>query len=873
MNTLLDQNQSHVPHDDRVRLFPLLCRVHSRRLLFRNLLNTAILLSLYTATSQTAYAADSATSPISNNPINSRTDNSTNTTTTTRTTTTNSRTSNANASTGYKVHLQDADIKAFIDQVASITNKNFVLDPRINGNVTVISNKALSRAEIYDLFLGVMKVNGIVAIDRGNITELIPDTVAKQAGIDVDLRGNSTGAKLTTRIFYLTNTNANDVLTIVRPLIPQYGNAAVLPNINALILSDRADSLNEIAKLIRDLDSNMNDRLVVIPLQHVDAQKMVELLSSLTGTSSGTTSPVPQASGAVAPTSGRVGSSGLLNIVADASGDRLLVKGSPEMIAKVQDMVAQLDTVPSRRLGGLKVFRLKYASAVHIADMLRGLLANQSINSAGDPTTLQASSMFDGTSNSTSSNTTTNAPTASPTGAPLNTSSLNTSTNRNGNSSDSRPFSIIADQTQNAVIVNANPDLMGEIEQAIAQLDTRRDQVLIQAAIIEISGSDTQQLGVQWALGSANSGVGVVNFSNVGANVVGLAGEVLRKTPGTAAGAIAGALLGVGNSRINSSGNREFYGAILQAINKTENANLLSMPSILTLDNEKANILVGQNVPFVTGSYTTSGNSSTNPFQTIDRKDVGINLNVIPHIGENGSVRLEVSQEVSSIVNGTLNSVSGVVTNKNLIKTTILADNQQTVALGGLMRDNSTYGQEKVPGLGDVPFFGNLFKSKNKNSDKTNLIVFLQPTILNNGTAIASMTEKTYEGVRTLQLVIDKNGTLKKLPISMQNIYPNSEQNRPVVETPQNDLLQPAGQKLKITPTTLPSPASESTNNGNIIVPVETMPTSLNSRNVAVQSTNQTIPDSSTVVVKLPIPVTSTTTGQTATPPIRVIQP
>ncbi len=341
---------------------------------------------------------------------------------------------------------------------------------------------------------------------------------------------------------------------------------------------------------------------------------------------------------------------------------------------------------------------------------------------------------------------------------------------------------------------------MVEIENAINELDTRRDQVLIQAAIMEISGNDTQQLGVQWAMGNANSGVGVINFNNIGASAVGLASEILRKTPGTAAASVAGALLGIGTSKTDSNGNREFYGAILQAINKTNNANLLSMPSILTLDNEKANILVGQNVPFVTGSYTTASNSSTTPFQTVSRQDVGINLNVIPHIGDNGSVRLEISQEVSSIVDGTLNNVSGVVTNKNLIKTTILADNQQTVALGGLMRDNSTYGQQKVPGLGDAPILGNLFRSKSKNSDKTNLIVFLQPTILRNGSAVASVTEKSLDGIRTMQLVIDKNGTLKQIPLNVNAMFPNTSTVQNGVKLPTDDLVTPAEQSLSNTP-------------------------------------------------------------------------
>ncbi|WP_201624829.1 type II secretion system secretin GspD [Psychrobacter immobilis] len=658
----------------------------------------------------------------------------------------------------WKVNLQDADIKAFINEVATITDQNFVLDPRINGNVTVISNKALSRDEIYQLFLSVMQVNGIAAIDSGTTIKLVPDNVAKQSGVAVDLQGNSVGEALATRVIYLTNTQAAEVLGVIRPLMPQSAHAAAVPGVNALVLSDRADSLNQLTALIRDLDSNVNDSLQVIPLRHVDAERMMELISALVASAG----------------SGQAqGGNNQLKVIADTSSDRLLVKGSPEMIAKVQEMVNQLDTTPTRRLSGLRVFRLKYASAGHIAEMLRGLLASQSINSSGATSTLESASLngasgtgstLNSGANASVGNGASNNTTGNSGAAALSTSSSGgTSTGIGG-----RPFSIIADETQNAVIVNAAPELMFEIEDAVNQLDSRRAQVLIQAAIVEVSGDDATQLGVQWALGNANSGYGVVNFNNVGASAVSLAAAALSGGAGisAAAGSIAGALIGIGDSKKDSQGNTQFYGAILQALDSSTSANLLSMPSILTLDNEKASILVGQNVPFVTGSYTTGSDSSTNPFQTIDRQDIGINLNVIPHIGDNGTVRLEVSQEVSSVVPGSAGNASGLITNKSLINTTILADDQQTIALGGLMRDNTTTRQQKVPGLGNMPLFGRLFRSDNDSNQKSNLIIFLQPTILRDGGAVASVTERKYNQMRVLQLVIDKNGTIKQLPLS-----------------------------------------------------------------------------------------------------------
>lgn len=648
----------------------------------------------------------------------------------------------------WKVNLQDADIKAFINEVATITDQNFVLDPRINGNVTVISNRALSRDEIYQLFLSVMQVNGIAAIDSGTTIKLVPDNVAKQSGVAVDLRNQSVGEALATRVIYLTNTQAAEILGVIRPLMPQSAHAAAVPGVNALVLSDRADSLNQLTSLIRDLDNNVNDSLKVIPLRHVDSERMMDLISALVGTG-GT----------------QVAGSNQLKVIADAASDRLLVKGSPEMIAKVQEMVNQLDTTPSRRLSGLRVFRLKYASANHIAQMLRGLLANQSINSASAASTLESASLAQASSTGAAIDSQANNALEASSATPVVPTSGGSGS---GVSTTGRPFSIIADETQNAVIVNAPPELMFEIEEAVNQLDNRRAQVLIQAAIVEVSGDDATQLGVQWALGNANSGYGVVNFNNVGASATSIAAAALAGGAGisAAAGSIVGALIGIGDSRKDRNGNTEFYGAILQALDSSTSANLLSMPSILTLDNEKASILVGQNVPFVTGSFTTSGNNSSNPFQTIERQDIGINLNVIPHIGDNGTVRLEVSQEVSSVVPGSVGNANGIITNKSLINTTILADDQQTIALGGLMRDNSTTRQQKVPGLGNVPVIGRLFRSDNDSTQKSNLIIFLQPTILRDGGAVASVTERKFNQMRVLQLVIDKNGTIKQLPLS-----------------------------------------------------------------------------------------------------------
>lgn len=648
----------------------------------------------------------------------------------------------------WKVNLQEADIKAFVNEVAAITNKNFIVDPRVNGNVTVISNRAMNKAEIYDLFLSVMQVNGVAAINKDGMVQLIPNNVAKQSGVPLDLTGNRAGEQMITRVVYLTNTPSSEILSVIRPMMPQTAHAAAVPSVNALVLSDRADSLNQLVMLIRDLDGKVNESVSIINLKHTDAQRMMEMINQLTGVAS----------------TAQTATASQLNVIADPYSDRLIVKGNPEQIAKIQAMVNRLDTVPSKRLSGMRVFRLNYASATHVADMLRALIVGQSINSRGSTTTVSTASLSANSTNTanTAANRTNQATITKPT--------ANTGASASSNSSGwSENFSIIADETQNAVVVNAPNELMIEIEDAIKQLDSRRAQVLIQAAIVEISGDDAKQLGVQWALGNANSGYGSISFNNSGVSIGSLAAAYASSNYSSAASAIAGALFGLGDYSEDKNGNAKFYGAILQALNETTSANLLSMPSILTLDNEEASILVGQNVPFVTGSYTT-GTDSTNPFQTINRQDVGINLNVIPHIGQDGTVRLEISQEVSSVVPGTTNNANGLITNKSLINTTILAEDQQTIALGGLMRENSTTSNQKVPGVGDIPLVGRLFRSDGTSTEKSNLIIFLQPTVLRDGGAVASVTERSYNQIQTLQLVIDANGTIKKVPLSgLQN--------------------------------------------------------------------------------------------------------
>lgn len=668
----------------------------------------------------------------------------------------------------WKINLRDADINAFIGEVADITGKNFAVDPRVKGNITVISNRALSREEVFQLFMGVMNVNGVAAIPAGNTIKLVPDVNARQSGVPFDLRRQARGDQMVTRVIWLDNTNPNDLIPALRPLMPPSAQLAAVPGTNALIASDRAGSLTDLEQLINALDGGDNDRLEAIPLTNSRVEEIIDLVQA-------TTANLPSRD----PRGSR------LRIIGDPRTNRLLVKGDARSRKKIRDIIQQLDVAPADRLGGLRVFRLQQASAKKLAEMLQGLLSNTSLVSSNPSGSLTASNSFGSASSSTGTSGTASSPSGGSGGeSGSSAASLSSASGSFGGSgaggSAGKGFSIVADESQNALVVKADPALMREIESAVRQLDVRRTQVLIQAAIVEVGGDNLDQLGVQWALGNPASGVGVINFSNAGPSLTSLYAAIASKNP-TLAGSLSGALLGAGRSRTNSSGETSFYGAILQALQSSSSANLLSVPSIMTLDNEEANIVVGQNVPFITGTTTTN---SGNPFNTIQRQDVGINLKVIPHVGDTGTVRLEVSQEVSAVVPTTSAVQSAdIITNKRMIKTTILADDQQTIALGGLIQDDSTQSLSQVPGLGRLPLLGGLFRSKGNSQTKRNLLVFLQPTILKDNTQSGALSQHRYDQIRILQLQLDQNGEFGRLPAKLDQVYQSSADARSPVAT------------------------------------------------------------------------------------------
>ena len=650
----------------------------------------------------------------------------------------------------WKINLRDADLTAFINEVADITGKNFAVDPRVRGNVTVISNKALNKNEVYDLFLGVLNVNGVVAIPSGNTIRLVPDSNVKSSGIPYDGRQNARGDQIVTRVIWLENTNANDLIPALRPLMPQFAHLSAVGGTNALIVSDRASNIYQLESIIRNLDGTGQNDIEAISLQSSQAEEVIGLLESMSST------------GAAKDIKGS-----RVRIVADNRTNRIIIKGDTATRKRIRQMIEMMDVPAADRLGGLKVFRLKYASAQNLAEILQGLVSGEAVSNsanANSNSNNNSTSNLSSTNNNTGNSSTISTPSIN-LGGSSNSNNQNNITSFNGNG-----VSIIADGSQNALVVKADPQLMREIESAIQQLDTRRQQVLIEAAIIEVEGTDADQLGVQWALGDLSSGIGLINFDNIGASLKNVAAGYLTGGAAGAGSAIgAGTSLVLGDYREGSDGSRKLYGAMIQALKEKTKSNLLSTPSIVTMDNEEAYIVVGENVPFVTGSLSTNGGVA-NPYTTIERKDVGVTLKVVPHIGEGGTLRLEVEQEVSD-VKANKGQAQDLVTSKRAIKTSILAEHGQTIVLGGLISDNSIYSRQAVPGLGAIPGLGRLFRSDGQSNQKRNLLIFIHPTIVGDSQDIRRISQQRYSQLYSLQLAMDTDGSFAKLPENVSDVY------------------------------------------------------------------------------------------------------
>lgn len=621
----------------------------------------------------------------------------------------------------WRLNMKDADIRAFVTQVADITGYSFVIDPRVQGKVTVLSSAPMNKDEIYDLFLAVLGVHGFTAIPGEEVIKVVQQVDAKQSAESLDRFAITPSEQLITRVIQVDNANALELVPILRPLVATYGHLAAVAAANALIVSDHYANIQRIEQIVKELDSPSKYEVEVIQLNEAWVGDMVTLLQELAPDElarNGTENAVRKYS-----------------VTADERSNRLILRGDQNFRAKMRGLISQLDQ-PSASGGATKILRLKNADAKSLADLLQGLmgeLVKEATGVAGNPSSGQ--------------------------------------------------FAVFADEGLNALVIRGEPSLMQEAEQIVLALDVRRAQVMIEAAIVEISDDMGNSLGVQLAAGGESAG----GFPVLGTNLAsgGMLGlnQVIGAVLGDGAVPPLAGGITVGAGERNRNG--VTWGLLIQALSTSSAANLLSTPSIITLDNQESEIIVGQNVPFRTGQAAVSGEGLTNPFTTIERRDVGLTLKVTPTISADGLVRLVVEQTTENVSSTTVAGASDLITNKREIKTTVLADDGETIVLGGLMKDDYEVQKNKVPLLGDIPYLGRLFSSESESRVKRNLLVFLRPTIMLGKVDAAAVTDNKYQSLREIDLHLREKLGLPDTGVdrSIDSLFSPrsvSESNRPI---------------------------------------------------------------------------------------------
>lgn len=632
------------------------------------------------------------------------------------------------------VNMRGVDISDVADQISRITGRTLILDPQVRGEVTVTSATPLTPQGVWELFLSVLRANGFAAVRSGRAWRIVPQANAVRDG-GVPSRG-AAGQEMVTRMIRLSNVPSADAARVVRPLVANFGSVEPLTSPNAIVVTDYADNVRRIEGIARSLDGEGGSTFATIALQHGNAADVAQALQTVLGQDQ----------------QGAVGT----RVAADARSNTVIVRGTPASVADARRIVARLDT-PGGATPVTRVFRLNYADAESVTDVLYGVLGIEA-----QPTNAVARSLSSGNGSSTSrTNPTaalnnlitsnanaTSAATAAAAASQLSGTQQGGSTSQGATSTQSRGFSTpdLTVQTApdiNAVVVRGTPASIAQIETLITELDVRRPQVLIEAAIAEIQGDAAEALAVQ--LGTSGAvlndveGAGT-SFSTPGPSL----GTIL-----TALGVPAGALMGEG-----FTGNVAFgddFSILVRALSTSTRANLLSTPQMMTVDNRAGELVVAQEVPFITGSILTDTTNAT-PYTSIERKNVGITLRILPRINAGDTIRLEVSQEASSISSTQLSQAADIITNQRSITTTVLADNGRTIVLGGLTSDNYNELRSQVPLLGEIPILGELFRSRRESHEKRTLFIFLRPTILRTGEEAEAVAHDRYNRLRADEL-------------------------------------------------------------------------------------------------------------------------
>ena len=634
----------------------------------------------------------------------------------------------------FTLNLVNAEVEGVVKVVSEITGKNFVLDPRVKGTVTIVSAKPISRALVYEAFLSAIRLQGFTAVESRGMVMILPESDAKlhqSPTRSPQEKPRPAGDLIQTQVFKLQYESAAQLVPVLRPLISANNTIAAYQNNNTLVVTDYASNLQRIEKIITSIDQPSTSDPIIIPLQYASAVDVAQTVNRLfTETAQTSTDPVQR-----------------FTVVADARSNSVLARaGDSSRLLRVRQLVAMLDT-PTSAGGNIHVVYLKNAEAVKLAEVLRAIYAGETAAPAArapapPPDTPQL------------------VPPAPAPAAPL------------------APGIIQADAATNSIIITAPDAIYNNLRAALEKLDARRAQVYVEALIAEVTADKAAEFGIQWqslsALGKSNTqAFGGTNFGNSSQNIIDLS-----QNPGLIG---SGLNVGVMRGTINIPGIGEILNinVLVRALETDANANILATPTLLTLDNEEAKIVIGQNVPFITGSYAVSAQATTpTPFQTIERRDVGLTLRIRPQISEGGAVRLQLYQEVSNVTEPTS---AGPITNKRSVESAVLVNDGQIVVIGGLIQDTVKDGVEKVPGLGDLPVLGNLFRYNTRSRSKTNLMVFLRPTVLRSAQGVESITNDRYD------YILGEQMKAKPAPSVLPDLGSPALPPRPGTAPPQTD--------------------------------------------------------------------------------------
>ncbi len=689
----------------------------------------------------------------------------------------------ARAEDNITLNFVNADIPSVVKAISGHTGKNFILDPRVTGNINIISQTPVSKDVAYQMLLTALRVGGFAAIEERGSVKIVPEAEAKTSGTVIDRGTQLSGDRIVTQTFVLQNESAAQLATVLRPLVAPNNFIGAYPGNNTLVITDYAENVKRIAKIIAAIDVPTSSDLQFLKLQYASAVDVANLLKGL----------MPEMN----PNPANPGAPAKLSVGVEPRTNSLLVRAdTPALVNRIRNLLAGID-VPTAANGNIHVVYLRNAEASKMADTLRGLMSGAASTS--------------GTASASSSTiTASNSPTGAGFGASAQTAGTGatvSSSAPSGATSGQVSSTIQAYPATNSLVIIAPDHVYNSLRTVIDKLDQRRAQVNVEALIVEVNDTIASELGVQWqdlsGLNRANAGAQVIGGTNFGTtgNIISSAANLATVGEGLNIGIVRG--------RINIPGIGEVIGlgALAKALQTDQRTNVLSTPNVMTLDNEEGKIVVGQNVPFVTGSFTTGTTGSTNPFQTIERRDIGLTLRVTPQVTEGGTVKLKTFLEVSSVVPTTTSVRSAdLITNKRSIESTVLVDNDEIFVIGGLIQDDTRNGESKVPFLGDIPYLGNLFKTQNKSRGKTNLMVFLRPIVMRDSNAARKLSADRYEYIKNEQAVVNARGATFMPPketSTLPNLAPVPNLVPTLAPTP-----APSTQPLSISPVVTPPSAT-----------------------------------------------------------------